>query len=436
MSLRASSGVAGFATVAFFLFGDHRCETQITWYCIFFGFGAVGRSCDDRNCRNIWVSGVSTARPTNSWVLEFQTLFSWVSNFVLLTLNSKAKKNKRATLVVEQRKAYLNVSRIFLSNTSLLASVSSITTLHEGDKEGINQQFFFRIWKSYSIRIRFQDWGCVILREIDFLFKFCRSIPFLPQILSIDTFFTPIVEGTSTYWKIDMRKFESSQKGESKAHFGWFLESSKLAAYNRCLDVVKNRSESGSNCLRHASSLDTSNSAIDRSQVRLNDARSDTQSWSMRCCRRRPALALLWFLNSLCSVFGTGLLFSARDSLVRRNCAGRVGRCCCHGACNTLQAQHGVGWLWCILARSLMFQVLKICIYRWIINRPVVVHSSYVSDCSCQPFLALSVGSGDWSLFQCTIWNPINPLWSCVVYTFEVVKDVARQFLALLKKGR
>jgi len=46
----------------------------------------------------------------------------------------------------------------------------------------------------------FPDCGCVILREIDFLFKS----------LLIDSLFTPIVE--NTYLNRDICKFESSQK--------------------------------------------------------------------------------------------------------------------------------------------------------------------------------------------------------------------------------
>ena len=55
-----------------------------------------------------------------------------------------------------------------------------------------------------SFACNFQDWGCVILREIDFLFKN----------LLIDSLLTPIVE--STYLNRDMCKFESSQKDESR----------------------------------------------------------------------------------------------------------------------------------------------------------------------------------------------------------------------------
>jgi len=61
-------------------------------------------------------------------------------------------------------------------------------TFHDGCKQGIDQQIFNR--KSISRKIthpqslfhRFylnKDWGCVILREIDFLLKICWSIPCL-----------------------------------------------------------------------------------------------------------------------------------------------------------------------------------------------------------------------------------------------------------------
>ena len=35
-------------------------------------------------------------------------------------------------------------------------------------------------WEYFNVKLRiFQDWGCVILREIDFLLNICRSIPCL-----------------------------------------------------------------------------------------------------------------------------------------------------------------------------------------------------------------------------------------------------------------
>jgi len=67
-----------------------------------------------------------------------------------------------------------------------------------------------------SLACNLQDWGCVILREIDFLFKN----------LLIDSLLTRIVE--STYLNRHMCKFESSQKDESR----WQLIDSSKAYRN------------------------------------------------------------------------------------------------------------------------------------------------------------------------------------------------------------
>ena len=68
-----------------------------------------------------------------------------------------------------------------------LAHISiQVCTFHDGCKQGIDQQIFNRklisrkITHPQSLFNRFylnKDWGCVILREMDFLLKICWSIP-------------------------------------------------------------------------------------------------------------------------------------------------------------------------------------------------------------------------------------------------------------------
>jgi len=70
----------------------------------------------------------------------------------------------------------------------------------------------------------FQDWRCVILREIDFLLKS----------VSIDSLLTPTVV-SATYLNIDMRKFESSKNEESRAQSAEFSKTfSKPRTFNCC----------------------------------------------------------------------------------------------------------------------------------------------------------------------------------------------------------
>ena len=73
-------------------------------------------------------------------------------------------------------------SVIFMIQLNLRHTLVEVCTFHDGCKQGIDQQIFNR--KSISRKIMhpqslFKDWGCVILREIDFLLKLCWSIPCL-----------------------------------------------------------------------------------------------------------------------------------------------------------------------------------------------------------------------------------------------------------------
>jgi len=68
-----------------------------------------------------------------------------------------------------------------------LAHISiQVCTLHDGCKQGIDQQIFNR--KSISRKISLnKDWGGVILREIDFLLKICWSISCLHPSWKVNT---------------------------------------------------------------------------------------------------------------------------------------------------------------------------------------------------------------------------------------------------------
>jgi len=88
---------------------------------------------------------------------------------------------------------------VFLRWFKLTHISIQVCTFHDGCKQGIDQQNFKR--KSISRKITHpqsllgfylnKDWGCVILREIDFLLKICWSIPCLHPSWKVHT---------STHW--------------------------------------------------------------------------------------------------------------------------------------------------------------------------------------------------------------------------------------------